>query len=203
MVTYSRFLGSNDQPEDQRTVGRRYQTARPQRLEVGIETGLDDVEERTRSTGQPRLQRYSGDLDIQSGVRVGLRFSGLEIPRDAEILSAHVELVSDENRSGSLAVSIQAEAADDASVFSKQFPITGRTLTTESVKWTIGQAWSRGELKSTPELAPLVQEIVVRPGWSSGNALVLILDHEGGEKRAAESVEGDGAAARLVVEFIP
>jgi hypothetical protein len=52
----------------------------------------------------------------------------------------------------------------------------------------------------TPNLSPVIQEIVGRPGWAPGNALVLIITGTG--KRVAESYEGDpGGAALLHVEY--
>jgi hypothetical protein len=42
---------------------------------------------------------------------------------------------------------------------------------------------------------------VDRSGWSSGNALTILIDGEG--KRVAESADGDPSAPLLRVEFIP
>jgi len=46
----------------------------------------------------------------------------------------------------------------------------------------------------------VIQEIVNRPGWSSGNSLVIIVS--GGGERTAESYDGDQAGAPLLyVEY--
>jgi hypothetical protein len=46
----------------------------------------------------------------------------------------------------------------------------------------------------------VIQEIVSRPGWVSGNALALIVTGSG--KRTAESFNGDAAGAALLhVEY--
>jgi hypothetical protein len=42
----------------------------------------------------------------------------------------------------------------------------------------------------------VIQAIVSRPGWSSGNALVIIVTGSG--ERVAESYEGDPAGAPLL-----
>ncbi len=52
--------------------------------------------------------------------------------------------------------------------------------------WT--SVGSRGPDQRTPDLSAVVQEIVDRPGWSSGNALVLVVDGSGG--RTAEAYNG-------------
>ena len=64
--------------------------------------------------------------------------------------------------------------------------------------WTlVGEA---GASQRTPELSSVLQEIVGRPGWASGNALALIITGTG--HRTAESFEGKVAAAALLhVEF--
>jgi hypothetical protein len=45
-----------------------------------------------------------------------------------------------------------------------------------------------GADQRTPNLAPVIQEIVNRPGWASGNSMVIIITGTG--KRAAESYSG-------------
>jgi hypothetical protein len=57
----------------------------------------------------------------------------------------------------------------------------------------VGEA---GPDQRTPDITSIVQEIVKRPGWSSGNALVIIITGTG--ERVAESYDGDQAAAPLL-----
>ena len=62
------------------------------------------------------------------------------------------------------------------------------------VPWrTVGEA---GPDQQTPDLSPILQEIVERPGWSSGNALAIILTGTG--KRVAEAFDGDVNGAPLL-----
>ena len=52
----------------------------------------------------------------------------------------------------------------------------------------------------TPDLSPLIQEIVNRQGWEFGNSLAIIVTGTGA--RVAESHEGDAPGAPLLhVEF--
>ena len=57
---------------------------------------------------------------------------------------------------------------------------------------TVGQA---GPDEQTSNIAAVIQEIVNRPGWSSGNALAIIITGTG--KRVAESFNGVSSAAAL------
>jgi len=62
------------------------------------------------------------------------------------------------------------------------------------VPWaTVGAA---GPDQRTPNIAPVIQEIVSRAGWSSGNALAIIITGNG--ERVAESYDGDPAGAPLL-----
>ncbi|MCI0554706.1 MAG: hypothetical protein L0287_27480, partial [Anaerolineae bacterium] len=45
-----------------------------------------------------------------------------------------------------------------------------------------------GPAQRTPNLASVIQEVVNRPGWASGNAIAVIITGTG--KRIAESYEG-------------
>jgi hypothetical protein len=77
--------------------------------------------------------------------------------------------------------------------------IPSRAQTAASVAWT-PPGWptvaAAGTAQRTPSLVPLIQEIVNRPGWASGNALALIPTGTG--KRVAEAFEGAAAGAPLL-----
>jgi hypothetical protein len=137
--------------------------------------------------------------------RVGLRFTGVSVPRGARITSAWVQFSADEVGSEPASLELRAEAADDAAPFTTTAAnLSARTTTSASLPWTpapwsaIGDA---GPDQRTPDLAPLVQEVVDRPGWSVGNSLVLLVSGSGA--RVADSYDGAAAAAAvLVVEYL-
>lgn len=57
-----------------------------------------------------------------------------------------------------------------------------------------------GERQRTPDIAAVIQQIVDRSQWSSGNSLALIITGAG--KRTAEAYNGDASGApMLYVEF--
>jgi hypothetical protein len=53
-----------------------------------------------------------------------------------------------------------------------------------------------GPDQQTPDLSAVIQELVNRPGWSSGNALAIIITGTG--KRTAEAFNGDADGAPLL-----
>jgi chitodextrinase len=175
----------------------------PVTLSVGIAAGGDDVEERPASGS---IKTTSSDLEMtQDGTNVqviGLRFVGVSVPVGASINSAYVQFSADEANTEITNLGIRAELSGDAAPFGGPSTYPTTRTTTASVAWT-PVAWVRGDAgadQRTPELAGLVQQVVDLPGWSAGNALVLLVDGSG--KRVAESFESGAALApRLVIEY--
>jgi hypothetical protein len=146
------------------------------------------------------MQLTSTDLDLGEKT-VGLRFAGISIPPGATILNAYVQFQADESNTGATALTISGQAADSAPTFtSASGNVTSRSRTAASVLWS-SPAWTAGQAgasQRTPDIALVIEEIVNRPGWSNGNALVIILTGSG--LRAAKSFETApaGAAAPLL-----
>jgi len=168
-------------------------------LEVRVSTSSDDAEE--RATG--RVSLTSSDLelvfdkDIQT---VGMRFNEINIPQGATIANAYVQFQVDEVTTEATSLTTQGEAVDNAATFtSATNGISSRPTTTAAVSWSPVPWTTKGEAgpdQQTPNLAPVVQEIVGRSGWASGNSLVIIITGSG--KRTAESFDGDQAGAPLL-----
>jgi hypothetical protein len=174
-------------------------------VQVRIAARADDAEESADgvvSTGSSDLELVNdGSAGDQT---VGLRFTGVAIPQGATITGASVQFQSDRATSTATSLTIRGEATDNAGVFNGHTgKISTRTRTVSAVSWA-PPAWTAagqaGAAQQTPSLASVIQEIVNRPGWSSGNALVIIINGTG--QRAAESYDGLPAGAPLLrVEF--
>jgi hypothetical protein len=173
-------------------------------LEVRVAASSDDAEE--RSSGSMRLT--SSDLELvydrTNQQTVGMRFNGVDIPQGATIVNAYLQFQADETSSEVTSLTIQGEDHDNAPTFtSSRGGISSRTRTTAAVPWspepwtTVGEA---GPDQRTPDIAAVIQEIVNRSGWSSGNSLVIIITGTG--TRWAESYDGDPDGAPLLhVEY--
>ena len=90
-----------------------------------------------------------------------------------------------------------------AATFSTAANISGRPRTTASATWAPA-AWNSsdgaGANQKTPELKTIVQEIVNRASWASGNALAMIVTGTG--HRTAWAFDGNAAQAPLLhVEY--
>jgi hypothetical protein len=170
-------------------------------LDLAVAGSADDAEERT-SGGTVTLG--SGDLNLgQDGARaqhVGMRFAGVTIPRGATITDASVQFQVDEASTAPANLAIAGQAADSAPAFTTATGnVSSRTRTAAAVSWAPA-AWptagARGADQRTPNLAAVLQEIVSRPGWDSGNALALIVTGTG--ERTAESVDGGAPRAPVL-----
>ena len=161
-------------------------------FETSIALGSDDAEQ--RATGGVDLD--SSDLELVTDgtnvQRVGLRFTGVQIPAGATITRAWVQFQTDEVSTDTATLTVRGEAADNAPTYvATNSNLSNRALTSASVPWS-PPAWNtvnaRTSAQQTPDLAALVQAIVGRPGWVQGNALALQVTGTG--RRTAEAFEG-------------
>lgn len=173
----------------------------PFTISVPIAAGSDDAEE--SSGGGVSLD--SSDIELVfdgTDQTVGLRFAGVGIPQGAVILNAYVQFTADETNTVATDLLVQGHAIDNSPTFTTAGrnislrPRTGQAIAWVPPSWTtVGQA---GTGQRTPNLAPVIQELVNRSGWVSGNALSLIITGTG--ERTAEAFEGT-ALSRLVIEY--
>lgn len=190
-----------------------------------ITSGSDDAEESlsTNPSEVGAIDLGSSDIEIgseeygsvESKQLVGLRFTGIQLPKNTQILKAYIQFTTDETKSkknvNPFSINISAEASDNAATYKEAaYNISSRLEGGEVVEWSNDTTWDkehdRSAAQRTSDISKLVQEIVNRDGWQQGNAIAFMLKGEG--TRAAESFEGsakhlDGLndyAAQLVIE---
>ena len=166
-------------------------------VEVRVNSSADDAEE--RSDGDMYLDSSDLELVYDGGNQmVGMRFRDLQIPQGAIITNATVEFETDETNDSLTSLLIQAEAVDDAAAFtSSDNNISSRPRTVTAVNWLNIPAWnSTSEKHQSPNISTVIQEVVSRSGWNSGNDLVLIITGTG--ERTAESYDGESSNAPLL-----
>jgi hypothetical protein len=179
-------------------------TGPPSVLDIPIRAGNDDIEERT-SDG--RIDQASTDLDMMvdndiAQTAVGLRFTQVTIPRGASITAAYVQFKADESWDDSSNLTVAAISADNANPFTTvKFSLSAAARTVANALWA-PPPWverQQGLAQRTSDLSAVVQEIINRPGWASGNALSLVITGPGGH-RVAKSFEA-GAPPILHLEY--
>ena len=174
-------------------------------LNIPISSSANDAEE----DASGHVARANGDLELALDATpqtVGLRFVSVSIPRGATILSSYVQFQADEKSSTAVTLTIEGQAADTAKGFSTaDFGISSRPRTAADATWA-PEAWTsigeRGPKQRTTDLSSVLQEIVNRPLWAAGGAMVLIISGNGVGKRTAESWDsGVSLAPSLHVEY--
>ena len=98
----------------------------------------------------------------------------------------------------------RAKKVENAATFgTAYFGISSRPRTDAAVSWSpapwtiVGEA---GPNQQTSNIAPVIEEIVAQPGWTSGSSLAIIFSGSG--VRSAVSFDGDpNAAPLLIVEY--
>lgn len=171
-------------------------------LERRVAVRSDDAQEKLNNG---KVDIKSKSLDVATNGNkveaVGMRFNDINIPAGATILSAYIQFTVGKPSSGSARVLILGQAANDAATFTTaRHNISSRPRTHAWVTWQPANWRIKGESgpnQRTPDLSAIIQEIINRPGWNSGNSLALILTGRG--KRTAESWDGDHAGTPLLI----
>ena len=172
---------------------------------ASISASADDAEQ--AASGVVTLN--STDLElVNDGAAgdqlIGLRFQNVLLPSDALIANAYIQFSTDETQTDPTTLTIRAQSADNAPEFlSAANNISARPLTAASVPWSPAP-WNnlneRGPLQRTPDLAPLINEIISRPGWSKGNSMAFIIAGTG--HRTAEATDKPGGLpATLIINY--
>lgn len=176
----------------------------PTTYEEAVPNNNSDSEEDLRDGS---VDRGSNDLNLGTSwtnkQANGMRFLNITIPRYATINSAFLDLVADENHVADTWVRILGQDADDAATFAAAASdLTSRATTSATVDWDDIPLWTVGTTYTSPDLATIIQEIVDRAGWASGNDLVLTIVGTG--HRTAESFNGVAASAPLLrIDYTP
>lgn len=185
-------------------------------LSVTVNTSLDDHEEHINGSVPQSLPLGSmdpGSSDLELGNEkpaadpqlVGMRFTSLTIPQGASITSAYIQFTVDDiaKNTDPCVLNVQVEDNANAATFSDNaFSLSTRTVMPAMVNWTVsGNTWSvvgsAGADQRTPDLKTLLQGVVNKPSWVSGNAMAFFIKGYG--TREVESFDGDAPKAPMLV----
>jgi len=177
---------------------------------------MTDGAEENKSNGAMSLQgSFELHDDGGDGGYMGMRFTDLRIPKDAEIESAKIQFTVDSfGNNSTLNVTFVGEDVDDSAPYDKddagnlstRFIVNPPTV---SVPWDNVPHWvntaDRGSAQLTIDLAEIIQEIVSRDGWVGGNDLnIMITSTSGTGERHAENNDDEYAfAPELITSYIP
>ncbi len=169
-------------------------------VESRISGSWDDAEE----LGDGRVVRASTDLEMtfdgESSQIVGLRFKHIDIPQGATITNAWIQFTADESTSTPTQLNIQGLTGYVKTFKTNRGNISSRPRTAGVIQWTPPR-WRKsdgaGPAQRTPDLSPIVQELVNQPGWRAGKSRIGFVISGSGE-RVAVSYNGNKAQAPLL-----
>jgi len=174
--------------------------------ETRVARDEDDAEERAGGS----VSLSSSDIELvfdeardEGSQTVGVRFTGISVPARATVARAWVQFTACESSRGACQLVVRGEAAGSAAPFEEERRnVSARPRTKAEVRWE-PPPWKADAAEAaqrTPDLAPIVREIVARPDWSPGNPLAFIITGEG-TRRAYSHDSSPERAARLHVEW--
>ncbi|HSE08826.1 MAG TPA: PKD domain-containing protein [Nocardioidaceae bacterium] len=204
-VSDSQMTGHDD------VVVNVYEAGGVRTASIPLRSSPDDAMEGREGGGDfvsvTRADNELGENVTTAGVRysvlTGLRFADIPVPQRGEIVSAKIQFKVDEPSTGAAALTIKGEAVDNAAAYQAVGgDISRRPSTTATAQWAPPTWSTRGEAgpgQLTSELAPVLQEIVNRPGWQQGNAAAFVVSGTG--RRTAVAFDGGGVGPVLQLQF--
>jgi hypothetical protein len=166
-------------------------------LERRVAASADDAEEHANRD----VDVSSSDLELvqeDDTQVVGIRFRNVTVPPGATIVNAYVRFQVDETSSGTATLRIYGQASANPLAFAEtDGNVSGRPRTGNFITWTPPNWNVVGAAQQTsPNLAPVIAQIVGQSGWGIGNSVVLIITGTG--KRVAEAYDGESSGAPLL-----
>lgn len=133
---------------------------------IATAAGLQSISDAHLAIGDNRT--YSPPYQMSA-----MRFANIDIPRSATIISANLKIRSlDSEYRGNVEGVIRAEEVDNAPDYTGR-NISDAPLTAAAVDWDHRTNWSANTWYTSPDIAPLIQQIIDRTGWNNNNAAAL------------------------------
>ena len=148
---------------------------------------------------------------IISCVDFGLRFTGITVSQGVTIDEAFIDLTIDRRQTSTTNTTIVGQDVGDAAAISapsslffassSTFDITSRGATSASVDWNGIPASNVGQVITSPDIATIVQEIVDRADWASGQDMFFRFENNSGrrELKVFEDSEADAPELRITI----
>jgi hypothetical protein len=121
---------------------------------------------------------FGGGWDLHIIFEANVRFTSVSVPKGSKITNAKITLTTIDSGActGTPDLDIQAFDEDNSSQISSFGDFQGRSRTTANIRWN--RTFSDNTAYETPDISSVVQEIVDRSGWASGNAMQFVIsDH--------------------------
>lgn len=176
---------------------------------------LPDVDaEQRRDTGQTIMNstdlELCYDFDGSFHQIVGIPFTGLNLPKYANIITAYIQFTTEGtgriNGTGTPTLTIYGEAADAPAAFATTTNnLSGRTWTTRSSTWVVNATdWTGSSIagvnQRTSSLKTIIEELLQRPGYNIDSAMHFFIQGNNSDT-ASVWAENTGNGLRPVLHL--
>ena len=174
-------------------------------LVTSTSSGADDAHEINGT-----VDVSSNDLILSDGIRTvtsGMRFSEMNIPQGATILSAYIRFTSERFNVAGTTLTISGEASATPNEFTTASNnLSSRTKTTNNVVWASDNSFpSSNEIIASPDISSVIQEIVDLGDWCGGKNLALLVEGTSSDTASAREARaydsGQAGSPQLVVSY--
>lgn len=158
-------------------------------VDVAVAANGDDGYWKTGSFVNNANLLTVGNDNVGAASHAFMRFDGITVPVDATIDVAYLTLkASNTNTQATCNLIIYGEDADDPAAAANEADAAGRTLTTASATWSSVASWTASDTIQTPSIVTIIQEIVDRAGWASGNAMQIFVKDNSSSTNARRNI---------------
>ncbi len=137
------------------------------------------------------------ELNFDKDTFIGVRFSPIAIPKGATILNANIQFKAKKGASVPTETELYRVQASNQWYFDTSDPNKNLDKIKKSglhVDWDPG-TWAAEDVITTPDISPLVQDLVNQASWSSGNSMAFVVKITDGAATGGEAYSYDGRAA--------
>lgn len=147
-------------------------------------------------------------LSQNSVYQIAFQFP-VSVFQGAAITSARLEVEAESGAANTPGMRVYVANEDTVSAFTSGFPVVKNRYqwVDTSLDW-LPSAWSAGVRYVSPDIAALVQKVISRAGWSSGNYILVMMDYiYSGSVPAYNNAKGSTGylqadLARLYVDYL-
>tara|TARA_R110002020_G_scaffold12409_8_gene45535 strand:- start:1093 stop:1713 length:621 start_codon:yes stop_codon:yes gene_type:complete len=133
------------------------------------------------------------------------RFQNVIVPNAATISTATLTVVIGVNASATFDMTIIGEDVNDSAAYADETDAGDATETTANVTWSGSSSWETSDVEVSPDIKTIIQEIVNRGGWASGNDLTLRVKNkteDSGEEYSFKTYDDSaGVSALLTIKY--
>lgn len=174
------------------------------RVVISVSDSADDVNEDGPKFLVAERTLWVGNGEVITNSVLGLRFANVPVPPGATITYAQLEFYTPTETWIGLQLQIAAGNVGDSAPFSPENRPSQRLLTKVVVEHESNEQWVEKEWHTLATVGEVVQAVISRADWASGNSLSLILKGTGLQwsRKFVASYEADPQfAPRLVVYY--